>query len=355
LPPRRGAAKVSKGAADSPRKELALAAGRKGPSQAVGGGPGASTTNPFGAGLESALIRACDDRLSDLHWFRTDWQRGGALTGYGRFADGEKTVDIVAKLPVVPRELYWLRRLQPDEHDAGEITPRLLAGGDQLNGYDLAWVVMERLVHGPLGPMWRGAELDLLIDAAGRFYRAARNVPPDATIRQEDWPDILRRARRKLRDHDVADEQHWNKAIKALQRKLDDVLAAWNRRDATHWCHGDLHLANAMTRNHPPEGPAFLFDFAEVHLGHWVEDAVYLEHLFWGREDRLAGRKLVKAIADQRKAHGLKRSPDWPQLAHIRRALLAAACPAYLGHQGDPIHLAGALNVLDRTLSQLKT
>jgi len=332
-----------------------LPAGVNGPSSSsAGDGPTASVKELFGAGLEAALVDACGDRLTHLHWFRTDWQRGGALTGYGQFQVEDQSHEVVAKLPVPPRERRWLQRLQPDQHEADEVAPRLFASGEELGGYDLAWVVMERLPFGPLGSQWDGAEFDLLVEAVGRFYVVAEQVEVDRPPREEDWPSIIARARKHLRERGIADEQRWNKAIKQVQKKLGHMLELWNARDCNHWCHGDLHLANAMTRRQPPEGPALLFDFAEAHAGHWIEDAVYLEHLYWGHEKRLGGRKLSKLIAHERKAHGLHTEAQWPKLAHVRRALLAASVPAYLSHEGDPKHLAGALNVLERTLPQIK-
>jgi len=307
----------------------------------------------FGEGLAPVLIGACGDRLTDLHWFRTDWQRGGALTGYAvyRADDGEHPV--VVKLPVRPRELTWLRRLQADQHEHGPVVPRVYTAGDVLNGYDMVWVVMERLAHGPLGPLWQGAEFDLLAEAAGRFYAAAARYPVDKPARTEDWPGIMRRARKAVHEHGVPDEQRWNKALKGLQKCSKKLLTKWNARPVDQWCHGDLHLANAMTQADPPEGPAVLFDLAEVHAGHWVEDAVYFEHLFWGHESRLAGRDVVKSISRQRKAHGLAVESDWPRLANMRRALLAGAAPAYLGSEGDAPHLNGSLRVLEHTLDEL--
>ena len=60
----------------------------------------------------------------------------------------------------------------------------LYAHGEALGGYDMAWVVMERLPHGPLGAAWNGQQFDLLIEAAGRFYQAAQQItaagPPPA-------------------------------------------------------------------------------------------------------------------------------------------------------------------------------
>ncbi len=308
----------------------------------------------MGEGLAPALIRACDDRLTDLHWFRTDWQRGGALTGYAIYHDDPVDHPVVVKLPVRPRERTWLQRLQDDRHPhEHSIVPRLYASGEALNGYDMAWVVMERLAHGPLGSHWNGAEYDLLAEAAGRFYAAAEAHPVDQPPRDEDWPTILRKARAVVHAHGVPEEQRWNKALKALQKGARKLLKKWNARPVDQWCHGDLHLANAMTRHEPPAGPALLFDFAEVHAGHWVEDAVYFEHLFWGHASHLAGRDVVKLIGQQRKAHGLHLESNWPMLAHMRRVLLAGAAPAYLGSEGAETHLHGALEVLESSLEQL--
>ena len=209
------------------------------------------------------------------------------------------------------------------------------------------------LPHGPLDSSWDGAEWDLLIQAMGRFYAAAEKYPVDDKPRQEDWPAIVKRARGKVRDHSVQQEQRWNKALKALGKKLPKMLERWHDRPIEHWCHGDVHLPNAMTRNQAPQGPALVFDLANVHAGHWVEDAVYLEHIYWGRDDRLKGRKPASMLAKARKAMGLEADADWPHLANIRRVLLAAAAPAYLKNQGDPTHLAGALAVLERLTPQV--
>lgn len=332
-----------------------MLSGQSGPSSpGTGGGPTNNLAELFGAGLDKALIQACDGRLQNVHWFRTDWQRGGALTGYGQFTDGQAEIPIVAKLPVPPRELRWMQRLQPEHHDASQVVPRLLACGVELGGYDMAWIVMERLTHGPLGPAWNGCEIDLLIDACVRFYCAAEHVPVDQPPRLEDWPGIIQRARSNLRNQALPDEQQWNTAIKALQRKLDAILGMWNAREVSYWCHGDLHLGNAMTHAAPPDGPAMLFDLAQVHAGHWIEDAIYFEHLYWGREERLCGRKPAKLIAAQRRAMNLPVDADWPTLAHIRRVLLAASVPAYMAQAGHRAHLAGALETLDQSLSQIK-
>jgi len=136
-------------------------------------GPGNGQT-PFGAALEPVLLASCGGRLSAVSWFRTDWQRGGALTGYATFKDDDDTDHaVVVKLPVPPRERSWMVRLQ----DAGDVVPRVFAHGEALGGYDMAWVVMERLPHGPIGSAWGGAGFDLVTDAIGRFYAASADAP----------------------------------------------------------------------------------------------------------------------------------------------------------------------------------
>lgn len=306
--------------------------------------PPAAPNSLFGSALEPVLRQACDGRLADLSWFRTDWQRGGALTGYATYRDDDTTPrPVVVKLPVPPAERHWLIRLQ----HATDVVPRLFAHGETLGGYDMAWVVMERLPHGPLGPAWAGNAFDLIIDAAVRFSRAAREVPLAGAPRQRDYEAIREEARDNIHRHGVAHEQRWNRALKNAHHKMRDWLALWEGRKTDCWCHGDLHLGNAMTRNAPPAGPAILLDFAEVHRGHWIEDAVHLEHLYWGRRDKLEGRKICKLIARQRKACGLPVDEDWVKLAAIQRALIAMCTPAILRHAGDPLHVEASLEILE--------
>lgn len=309
---------------------------------------------PFGAQLEPALLEACAGHLDHIHWFRTDWQRGGALTGYAVWKDetaGDQPV--VAKLPVPPQELRWLRQLQADQHDHGEVVPRLFAGETALGGYDLAWVVMERLEHGPLGPAWDGQQWPLMCEALGRFYAVASAIPVNRRPPDEDWRNLTKRGRKAVKDQQLPHAQQWNAAYKKLEKKLSKSLDKWHSRDTMQWRHGDAHLANAMTRTAPPEGPALLFDFAEVKAGSWIEDAVYLEHLFWSRKDLVGDFKITSTIAKQRRALGLPIEDNWPDLTNIRRLLIAASVPAYMRHEGNPAQLDAALGILESTVGQV--
>lgn len=316
----------------------------------------------FGSALAPALIHTCQNRLKPIRWFRTDWQRGGAITGYSDYTtDDGRTHPVVVKLPVPPCERLWLTQLQP----AQDVVPRVFAHGEAINGYDFAWVVMERLPYGPLGAAWGGAAFDLLAQVAGRFYHASRHIPPTGRPLTRDWAQICDLARKSVQQHHLPDAQRWSKALKKANRKLKNWLKQWDDRPLLDWCHGDLHLGNAMSRHAPdpnnPQnaesahgstpGPALLIDFAETRIGHWVEDAVYFEHLYWARKDRLEGRRLCSLIAQERKKHDLPVGENWPKLADIKRALLAMSTPAQLRHDGDPAHVAAALQVLERTVN----
>lgn len=301
----------------------------------------------MGTLLEPVLRRACDGRLSTVNWFRVAWQRRGALTGYASYRDDAgHSNPVVVKLPVPPCERLWLVRLDP----FADIVPRVYAHGDALEDYDLAWVVLEHLPHGPLGSAWQGREFDLLVEAIGRFYSASNQFPRHGEPQFKDWDTIFHQARQSVHDRSLAEAQRWNKALKKAHRKLKQWVATWQDRPVDHWCHGDLHLANAMTRHPAPEGPALLLDFAHTRVGNWIEDAIYLEHLYWGRPHRLNGRKLTTQIAQQRKQVGLGVDRDWARLAEVRRALLAMSTPAMLRHNGEPQHVHAALEVLERAV-----
>ncbi len=148
--------------------------------------------------------------------------------------------------------------------------------------------------------------------------------------------------------HSLPAEARWSKALKKAQKNLDRWLKLWNDRPIDQWCHGDLHLGNAMTRCAAPQGPAVLIDFAQVHAGYWVEDAVYFEHLYWSRRQHLGGRHLCKAIAHDRRQRGLAVEASWADHAQVMRALLAMGTPVILHQDGPSQHVHAALEILER-------
>jgi Ser/Thr protein kinase RdoA (MazF antagonist) len=311
--------------------------------------PEDAAMQPFGAMLAPVLLDLCEGKLSDIHWFRTDWQRGGALTGYATWTDDQGSHDAVVKFPVPPTERRWLVQLSSDD-----VTPRVFAHGSELGGYDLAWIVMERLRHGPLGKAWGEQAYDLIADAAANFYARARLIPMGDPPPPRDWAALLKRSRQSISKDTIDHSQRWRQALKAAGKRLPEWLSLWNARDTGTWCHGDLHPGNAMSRTPAPnaegpsEGSAVLIDLACVRPGHWVEDAVYLEHLYWSAPQSLHGAKPVKLIAKRLHDYGLTPGHNWPDLANIYRALLAMSAPANRHADLGSGHTAAALKVLER-------
>ena len=302
----------------------------------------------LGQGLEPLIRSACDDRLSPITWFRTDWQHGGAATGRARLIDetGEAH-EVMIKIPVSPRELTWLRRLQGNPS-----VPVLHASGDVLGGYDLAWVIIEWFPFGPLGKKWHCDHFARSCTSAAHFHDSAHKFPIDKPAPREDWETLIRRSRTAIQTQSISNANEWKNALKQLSRRLSHMVEFWRNRTPLEWIHGDLHLANCMSRVSMEEGPVSLIDLAEVRPGHWIEDAIYLERIYWSRPSRLKDNSPVKHLARARKALGLDVSEDHPRLADIRRALYAATCPAFLRTEGGA-HLKASLVQLQASLGRI--
>lgn len=318
---------------------------------------GSADAHDLGPILLPAIQRACDQRLTDVRWFRTDWQTGGAATAFANFAgeEGQPPRQVVIKIPIGPREHRVLGTLA--EHDAP--TPRVARGGVALNGYDLAWVVMERFPGDPLSARVHHDVFDHLALAGARFHAAcARCMPIEPAPAGHDWERLIDRARECVRANaaTIPSAPQWLAELKHVHRVLPRVLALWSTRAINTWCHGDLHAGNCMERPAgSPWGPAgyALLDFAEVHPGHWVEDAVYMERQFWARPQILGGAKPVSLMAKARRDLGLDTSDDYGMLANVRRLLMAATTPAFLEREGHPAMMSATLEVLSRVLPQV--
>jgi len=318
--------------------------------------PAGHDAQSLAAGLAPLLVEQCEGRLSNITWFKADWQRGGAATATATYInDQDQAEPVVLKLPVVQRELLWTQRLQPPDGECDPpVVPRLFASGATIGGYDLAWIVIERFDHGPLGLKWADDHIPRIADAVARFYKAAGQFSRNGQARREHWPALIDQAIKSLGENAIDEKQRWKKALKQTKKQLDSIVEQWRARPITDWLHGDLHIANAMSRVGMNDGEVALIDLAEVRPGHWVEDAVYLERLLWARPERMNHYKPVKAIAQARKDHGLPVDEHYPRLAMIRRALLAATAPTYIKSEGNPAHLAACLNWLETALRELK-
>jgi hypothetical protein len=313
--------------------------------------PTGAPTDPqaLASSLAPAIAHACDDRLRDLRWFRADWQRGGAATGRAVYdGDHAAPLNVIIKVPVGHAELHWTRRLQTGAAD--QVVPRMLAGGDHLGGYDIGWIVIEAIPFGPLGARWVDSSIPRIADAAARFYEAASGFAIDRPPVREDWDRLLHDSRVSVQTNALAERQRWTAALKSMQARLATIEAAWNARACATWLHGDLHPANAMCRSAGDDAPVTLIDLAEVHCGHWVEDAIYLERLHWTRPERIKSHKPVREIASAMRARHLHVGDDYQLLASIRRAFLAATAPRFMKTEGSPAHLHACLERLESSL-----
>mgnify|MGYP003956156139 CR=1 FL=1 len=308
-----------------------------------------SIPSSLASSLEPVLRKQTNNRVDNIHWFRTDWQRGGAATGFATWDSGDEQLEVVIKLPVNQRELLWTRKMQKPNG----VVPLLLASGEELNGYDLTWMIIERFPVGPLGKHWESNNIERIAEAAARFTNAASEFPVDQDGRREDWDSLLKSAKISVRKNHIKNESTWKKSHSLLSKKLHYFMDIWRARRIDQWLHGDLHLANAMCRDDSPEAKVALIDLAEVHAGHWIEDAVYLERQLWGHKSRLKATKPVPAMAAARKNLGMRVDDDYSILVDVRRLMLAATAPAFMQSEGDPRYLASCLIQLQNALDRL--
>jgi hypothetical protein len=318
------------------------------------------------AALAPALAEACGGCLGPVQWFHSTWQRGGAATGFARWREGDRDLEVFIKLPVGPVEFRWTTQLAsplPGENgDWSHLpTPKVLASGTELGGYDLGWLVIERLDGRTLNHGWSREHLDnLLRTVAIMQARAEAIAPVSGKPPGTDWEALIQRSRKLAHDSSLPEAQHWNEAVKRVQKHLPALIARWAARPIDSWCHGDVHPGNAMQRRevpghetHPKACPCVLIDLALVHPGNWIEDAVYLERQFWGRPDHLFGVHPVSLLAKYRRELGLRTEGDYGALANLRRVLMASVAPCYFAEEGHPRYLHAALETLDRLLPQV--
>lgn len=314
--------------------------------------------------LGPVLQRQLEPHLGEISWFRSTWQRGGAATGYSTWTDADgESFEVVVKFPVSWQEYRWTTRLgllegdSWSKRDASMLpTPRVAAAGAELGSYDFAWLIVERFRGHPLSGEISAEGLRGLIDAAVEFQaRAATASPVDARPPRKDWRKLIERGRDRLGESGIEHEQRWRTILRDVLRVLPSLERAWEGRVCRDWCHGDMHPGNAMRRV-GSDGSALrwvLIDLGLVHTGHWVEDAVYLERLFWGHDDRLCGVDPVGTMAAARRAAGLDSNGDHRTIANLRRALMAACVPAFLEGEGLPRYVNAALERLESLLPEL--
>jgi len=322
-------------------------------------------THDLAVALGPILRTASDDRLGSITWFRSRWQRGGAATGLStwRRADG-RTIEVFVKLPVGYSEYFWTTQLGcVDERDwdapCSLPVARVIAHGVEIGGYDLAWIITERLSGPPLAASLDHDGVADLLKTAADFHAAAMKISAlEVCPVPPDWDAMILKSKMLARNGEIPDALRWKYGLRRVLKNLPILKAKWRARPINTWCHGDLHAGNVMRRapaNDPGNNgsPCVLVDLALVHPGHWLEDAIYLERQHWGHADLLHGVKPLTELARLRRERRLPVDDHYPELANIRRVLMAACAPAVMEREGNPTYLHAALEIVERFMPQV--
>ncbi len=258
--------------------------------------------------LRRQVERALGGRVTSLAVCDQEWSNSGArhLSGVWR-ATGEA---VLVKVGADGNEVYWTRQMA---EVCPELIPRLFAAGERLGDSPEGWLVMEQIQFGPLGPLWRGAEFAMALEAGVRFQRAARQAPVGPTPRVEvstvrGWLEC------GLRRHPPG-------PAKALVARAEEDFAWVLSVCGREVCHHDLHLANVMARTaSPARSQGLLIDVGAV-VQPWPFDAAYLEVLNSGAS-RPGAKELVPQMAQLRREHGLPAS-EGEELERLATVVLA--------------------------------
>lgn len=230
----------------------------------------------------------------------------------------------------VPRDqLWWTRSLA---HSHPQLLPHVVAAGESIGGEQLGWVIWERVAEG-LHPGWQGREFDMLLEAGVKFQVAARALADAAQaagvlhqLRAEDLAERIEQGVRRAAP---------GPASRVLERVFEDW--AWVTSVCeSEICHGDLHMANALSREAPPGGEALLIDYHPTRMPWACEPAK--PEILNADPNRAGCRKLVTKQAAIRSRLGLS-APAGADLARLQAIVLgwwAIQMWGYIGPSPDP-------------------
>ena len=219
---------------------------------------------------------------------------------------------LLLKVNVAANQLWWTRVLA-DTHPS--LLPRVYATGDRVGAERLGWVAWERVASG-LHPGWQGREFDMLLEAGVAFQIASRELAPAAQaagvlgeLQVEQLASWLEQGIR--RDAPGPASQ--------VRDRLSDDWAWVNKVCETEVCHGDLHMANALCRDDPPNGTALLIDHHPARMP-WACEAAKPEILN-AEPGRIGCRGLIAKQAAIRARQGLS-APSGTELARLQAIVL---------------------------------
>jgi hypothetical protein len=233
------------------------------------------------------------------------------------------------KVNVARDQLWWTRSLA---QAYPELLPRVFTAGEHVGGESLGWILWERVRNG-LHPGWAGREFDMILEAGVKFQVASRTLASSAQaagvlaeLRVEDLAERLEQGVRRAAP---------GPADRVLQRVFEHW--AWvNDICETEVCHGDLHMANALCRDDPPDGEALLIDHHPTRMPWACEPAK--PEILNAEPTRTGCRTLVARQATIRSRLGLS-APTGAELERLQAIVLgwwAIQMWAYIGPSPDP-------------------
>ena len=241
-----------------------------------------------------------------------DSQRWGSSALHFSARARDSGAAALLKVNVAAGQLWWTRALAQERP---ELLPEVYASGEDLGGEALGWVLWER-VAGGLHSGWRGREFDILLDAGVQFQRASRTLASRALAAGAI-------AELRLADLAVPIERGVSRAAPGpAEHVLARLAADWtwvNDVCEREVCHGDLHMANALCRDGPPDGVALLIDHHPTRMP-WAWEPAKPEILN-ADSARLGCRNLIARQAEVRARLGLS-APAGPDLARLQAIVL---------------------------------
>ena len=261
--------------------------------------------------------------LTDVEVFGAEWGTSG-LHFTGRWT--VSGVEVVLKVGVSASQRWWTETIARD--DPG-LAPMLLARGSRLGDTGLGWILTERLPGG-LHAGWNGLEFGMLMAAGARFQRFARSHPtgPHSVTTVDEVAGWIGSAIGRGAPGPAAVlvgslDQDWRFVCEACPPEI---------------CHGDLHMANVLSRTLAPQlSDAVLIDF-EPSVMPWAFEAAYCQVLN-SDPTRTGWRGLVRLMAQRREALGLPAISGDARLERVEAITLgwyALRMWSILGPDTDP-------------------
>jgi hypothetical protein len=244
--------------------------------------------------------------LSRIQVCPQNWSAGGGVHFFATHKDDATPVFL--KVGAYSNELKWADEVFKR---APHLCPRLYAKGTAIGDTKIGWMITEAIQYGPLGPLWKGAEFDLLIDAAVEFQRMSRDVD-DPSIPEMTRDRLMAELEQGLKQNPPGPAKE---IVERVGNDFDWVV----NNSQCEICHGDLHLCNGLTRVPPPNGPAVLIDFQPIKQP-WAMDAAYLQVLCSTDSNRPGFRRLVSKMARSRERLGMDTCADVERLSRITLA-----------------------------------